>query len=87
VLQGGKRGEPLEQLRAFYRYFDLPVGVDLLIYAEDQIAERLRQGDAFVTRAWEQSLRLTDSGVHPKKGNPLLERGRQVEGESDDGAG
>ncbi len=58
VLRGGQCGQPLEQIRAFYRYFDLPVGVDLLVYTEDQVADRLQRGDAFMTGAWEQSLRL-----------------------------
>jgi predicted nucleotidyltransferase len=58
VLRGGEQGELLQQIRLFYPYFDLPVGVDLLVYTEEQIARRLQAGDAFMTRIWEESRAL-----------------------------
>jgi predicted nucleotidyltransferase len=58
VLRGGEQVEPLQQIRLFYPYFDLPIGVDLLVYTEEQIARRLQAGDAFMTRLWEESRAL-----------------------------
>ncbi len=36
-------------------YFDLPVGVDLLVYTQDQVTSRLLAGDEFMTRVWKES--------------------------------
>lgn len=58
VLRGGGQIDPLQQIRRFYPYFDLPVGVDLLVYTEEEVARRLQDGDAFVTRMWEESVAL-----------------------------
>jgi len=55
VLHGSEQKSALERIRRFYPYFDLPIGVDVLVYTEDEIARRLQAGDAFVTRAWEES--------------------------------
>jgi predicted nucleotidyltransferase len=58
VLRGSEQGELLQQVRLFYPYFDLPIGVDVLVYTEEQIARRLQAGDAFMTRLWEESRAL-----------------------------
>ena len=50
--------EPLDWIRLFYPYFDLPLGVDLLVYPEAELTRRLQAGDAFFNRIWAESLRL-----------------------------
>uniref|UniRef100_A0A540V8D2 Nucleotidyltransferase domain-containing protein n=2 Tax=Litorilinea aerophila TaxID=1204385 RepID=A0A540V8D2_9CHLR len=51
----------LAQIRRFYPYFDLPIGVDLLVYTQDEIDRRLDAGDAFITRIWRESRLLSPS--------------------------
>ena len=48
----------LERIRAFYPYFDLPIAVDLLVYTEIEIAQRLRAGDPFMNKVWQESVAL-----------------------------
>jgi len=55
VLHGGGQEDPLEQIRKFQPYFDLPIGVDLLVFSEGQIANRLQAGDAFMAHIWQES--------------------------------
>jgi len=64
VLRGGAQGDalcfttqqdPWELLRVFQPYFDLPIGVDMLVLSEGQIAHRLRTGDPFIARIWRES--------------------------------
>jgi predicted nucleotidyltransferase len=63
VLQAGERGDPLERMRTFYNYFDLPVGVDLLVYAQDQVTSRLLAADEFMMRAWKDGLVLSSGNL------------------------
>lgn len=58
VVDSSDLGDPLERTRSFYSYFDLPVGVDVLVYTRDQLSRRLQAGDAFVERIWQESLAL-----------------------------
>ncbi len=58
VLQDGECGDPIEQIRSFYPYFDLPVGVDLLVLTRDQLKHRLETGQAFTERMWQESQAL-----------------------------
>lgn len=58
VLHNGDLGDPMERTRSFYPYFDLPVGIDVLVYTQDQLSRRLQTGDAFVERIWQESLAL-----------------------------
>lgn len=55
VLCNGEPAEPMAQGRLFYSYFDLPIGVDVLVYTHDQVARRLQAGDAFMARIWAES--------------------------------
>lgn len=48
----------LDWIRQFYPYFDLPFGVDVLVYPKAELVRRLQAGDAFLTRIWAESLRL-----------------------------
>lgn len=58
VLWGSKSDDPLERIRAFYPYFDLPIGVDLLVYTGGEITRRLQEEDGFMQRLWAESVRL-----------------------------
>jgi predicted nucleotidyltransferase len=60
VVLYGDVGTGFEQIRSFYRYFDLPVGVDVLVFSEGEIARRLEAGDTFVTRVWKESRSLCE---------------------------
>ncbi len=42
----------------FLPYFDLDCGVDLLVYTEEEIERRLRQGDPFIQRIRQESIEL-----------------------------
>jgi predicted nucleotidyltransferase len=58
LLEDANAGDVVEQARSFYPYFDLPVGVDMLVFTREQLADRLRSGDAFVERMWRESQRV-----------------------------
>lgn len=58
LLYDSEREDPIEQVRSFYPYFDLPVGVDLLVYTKERLARRLHIGDTFVERMWQESQSL-----------------------------
>jgi predicted nucleotidyltransferase len=47
--------DPIAAAQALYPYFDLPVGVDLWVVGERELARRLRAEDVFATRAWGES--------------------------------
>jgi predicted nucleotidyltransferase len=55
VLRDGGQQDPIEQIQTFYPYFDLPVGVDLLVLTQDGLARRLQAGDAFAQRMRQES--------------------------------
>jgi hypothetical protein len=42
-------------IREFQPYFDLPIGVDVLVFSEEQIARRLQADDVFIARIWQES--------------------------------
>jgi predicted nucleotidyltransferase len=58
VLEGGESDDPIEQIRRFYPYFDLPVGVDLVVMTRERWARRLQDGDVFAERVNGESLAL-----------------------------
>jgi predicted nucleotidyltransferase len=58
VLSGGEQGDPLEWVRVFYPYFDLPIPVDLLVYNENQVSRRLDSKDPRFEQMWRESLPL-----------------------------
>ena len=58
VLWGDNGDDPLERIRAFYPYFDVPIGVDLLVYHEGEITRRLQEGDTFMQQVWAESVRI-----------------------------
>jgi len=58
VIEDGGSGDPIEQIRGFYPYFDLPVGVDLLVMTWDRWTQRLQAGDAFAEQVSRESVAL-----------------------------
>ncbi len=58
LLKGDPPFDPLEQTRRFLGFFDLPIGVDILVYSEGQLAARLQEGDPFLTAAWQDQIEL-----------------------------
>lgn len=58
VQKGDVGGNPLERARRFYPYFDLPIGVDLLVWTAEALAWQLHSGNAFFVRVWEESVAL-----------------------------
>ena len=60
VLKEGGSADPLERARAFYPYFDLPVGVDVLSCAEDELNCQLQAGNHFWTGVWASSRSLLE---------------------------
>ena len=55
VLRRDTPIDPLAEIRRFYPYFDLPIGVDVLVYSETQIRAGLKQSDPFISRVWAES--------------------------------
>jgi hypothetical protein len=47
--------DPFRRIRAFQPYFDLSIGVDLLVFGEEETARRLADGDAFMAHIWQES--------------------------------
>jgi predicted nucleotidyltransferase len=58
VIEDGELEDPIEQIRRFYPYFDLPVGVDLVVMTRGRWARRLQGGDAFAERVNGESVAL-----------------------------
>ncbi|RME60039.1 nucleotidyltransferase domain-containing protein [Candidatus Parcubacteria bacterium] len=58
VVVREKLPNPLVEIQRFYPYFDLPVGVDILVYSEPQIQAGLQKNDPFISQVWAESLDL-----------------------------
>jgi predicted nucleotidyltransferase len=58
VLKGDESGDQLEWIRKYYSYFRLPVPVDLLVYSEAQLLDRLQSGDPWFARIFKESIGL-----------------------------
>lgn len=58
VIEDSESEDPIAQIRRFYPYFDLPVGVDLLVTTRERWARRLQDGDAFAERVSRESVAL-----------------------------
>lgn len=63
LLYADERGDPIEQVCSFYPYFDLSIGVDLLVYTQEQLAHRLHFGDMFVKQMWQESQSLVNGNA------------------------
>jgi len=51
----------LEQVRAYYPYFDLPIGVDILLLSGEEIQRRLQAQDDFISRIEREGMTLADN--------------------------
>lgn len=58
VLREPLPGDPIEQIRAFTAYFELPLGVDILVYTQERLAQQVQAGDAFARKMWRESVVL-----------------------------
>jgi len=58
ILRDTPEKDNLAVIRKCYSYFDLPVGVDLIVLTEGQIKTRLEDKDPFVTQILEESYPL-----------------------------
>lgn len=58
VLRGARPIDPLAQIRLFQSYFDLPIGVDVLVFPEGEVTRRIQAGDGFMTQIWNESVPL-----------------------------
>jgi predicted nucleotidyltransferase len=58
VLEDGELEDPIERIQRFYPYFDLPVGVDLLVMTREPWAQRLQDGDVFAERVSREGVAL-----------------------------
>lgn len=58
VVEKRFRGDPLEATLEYLRYFNLPVGVDLIIMGEEQIKQRLAEHDPFISKVWQEKMLL-----------------------------
>ena len=58
LVDGDVPDDPIERARLFYPYFDLPIGVDLLVWTTEAWAQQLRVGNEFVRRVRQEGLAL-----------------------------
>ncbi|MDZ4158623.1 MAG: nucleotidyltransferase domain-containing protein [Anaerolineaceae bacterium] len=61
VLQSESKPDYTERVRSYSRYFDLPIGVDLLLLTQAEITCRLQENEAWMQRVWQESLPLCSS--------------------------
>jgi len=50
--------DPPELIRRYYPYFDLPMGVDVLVLDDETIERRLQEGDSFMRRLLAERVEL-----------------------------
>ena len=50
--------DPLQRIRSFLPYFDLPIGVDLVVHTEEELRSMEEQDNPFVKRLIEERLQL-----------------------------
>jgi predicted nucleotidyltransferase len=50
--------KPDEQVRRYYRFFDIPMGVDILVLDKESIDKRLKDGDRFISQLWAEQVEL-----------------------------
>jgi predicted nucleotidyltransferase len=55
VVRGEVEPDPISRIRRFYGYFDLPIGVDVIVYTEMEVTRKLASGDPFLTTIWAES--------------------------------
>jgi predicted nucleotidyltransferase len=58
VIDEGPRFDPLESAREYLAYFELPIGVDVLVMTRSDVEKRLAEKDPFLSNIWPESLPL-----------------------------
>jgi predicted nucleotidyltransferase len=58
ILENSLVYSPLEQVRDYYPYFDLPVGVDILLLSGEEVQRRLQTQDDFISRIEREGMTL-----------------------------
>jgi predicted nucleotidyltransferase len=60
LLKGSFLGDPINKALKFRPYFTLPIGVDLLVAGEEELAARLAENDPFFTKIWQEQISLIE---------------------------
>ncbi len=58
VVRGAAQADPLDCIRQYYRFFSLPVSVDLLVYDQEQLDLEVQSGNAFLGKILSESVLL-----------------------------
>ncbi len=58
ILKGSFRGDPIDQSLEYSHHYRLPIGVDLLMTGDVELAERLAENDPFYTKIWQEQISL-----------------------------
>jgi len=61
ILENDIVYSPLEQVRDYYPYFDLPIGVDILLMSGEEMHRRLQAQDDFISRIEQEGMILGDN--------------------------
>jgi len=48
VLEPTAQSDPLDAIRRYYGFFNLPVSVDLLVYDQEQLESEVESGNVFL---------------------------------------
>ena len=61
ILESDLVYSPLEQVRAYYPFFDLPIGVDILLLSGEEVQRRLQAQDDFISLIEREGMTLADN--------------------------
>ncbi|MCJ7531808.1 MAG: nucleotidyltransferase domain-containing protein [Anaerolineales bacterium] len=61
ILENDLVYSPLEQVRDYYPYFDLPIGVDILLLSGEEVQRRVQAQDDFISRIKREGMTLADN--------------------------
>ncbi|MEI6309157.1 MAG: nucleotidyltransferase domain-containing protein [bacterium] len=55
VARGPNLDDPHQRIRTFLPYFHLPIGLDLLVYTQDELDRQLQDPRSFLHTIWAES--------------------------------
>jgi predicted nucleotidyltransferase len=58
ILENDLVYSPLEQVRDYYPYYDLPIGVDILLLSGEEVQRLLQAQDDFISRIEREGMTL-----------------------------
>lgn len=58
IVRDASESDPIELIRHYYPYFDMPIGTDLLVLDEVSYKQQLEEGDAFISQLSGESILL-----------------------------